>query len=107
MTVGAEPQPAEHTGVPSAARCARCGVPLAEDQEWCLECGAARTVIHRPGSWRIPAAVLATVALLVLAAFVIALVDLSSEANRSAAAVQTSTAQSAPAPAATPSGSRR
>ena len=41
--------------------------PSRDDQEWCFQCGAARTVIHRPPDWRIPAAVVATVVLLVLA----------------------------------------
>lgn len=61
---------------PPDERCLRCDAALA-DQEWCLECGAARTLIHRPPDWRVPVAVIATVIGLVLAAFVIALIELS------------------------------
>jgi hypothetical protein len=74
-------------------RCARCANTVAADQEWCLECGARRTVVRRAGSWWVPALVVATVVLLVLAAFAIALVNLSSEANRSAAASAASAPQ--------------
>jgi septal ring-binding cell division protein DamX len=73
----------------AAARCARCATALAADQEWCLKCGAARTVIHRPGSWRIPVLVVGTVVLLFVAGFAIALANLSSQANRTAAAAAT------------------
>lgn len=52
----------------ASERCNSCGAWLAEDQEWCLECGAARTMIRRPPDWRIGiaivAGVLAVVALL-------------------------------------------
>jgi hypothetical protein len=85
--------------------CLQCGSELAEDQEWCLECGAARTLIHRPPDWRIPAAIVATVVLLVLAGFAIALVDLSSSANDSSRALSAAArpaASPAPTPAASP-----
>jgi hypothetical protein len=93
----------------SGIRCARCGAALAADQEWCLECGSARTVTHRPGSWRIPVLVVGTVVLLFLAGFAIALADLSSEANRTAAASaagapQTMRGAASPAGTASPGG---
>ena len=70
----AEPlAPEKAAGVP----CDRCGGPMAGDQEWCFQCGRARTVIHRPPDWRIPVAVIAAVVLLVLAAFAIALINLA------------------------------
>ncbi len=71
--------------VPAALRCESCRAPLAPDQEWCFQCGAARTVIHRPGNWRVPVALVALVVALVLAGLAIALVNLSNEANRAAA----------------------
>jgi len=46
---------------------------LRSDQEWCLECGAARTVIRRAPDWRVAAAVIAAVIVLVVIALVIAL----------------------------------
>lgn len=63
-------------------RCAACGAPLEPDQEWCLECGAARTVLHHPPDWRVPVAVVAVVAGIVLVAALIALVNLSIQAGR-------------------------
>jgi len=58
--------------------CLRCGAELADDQEWCVECGAARTLIHRPPDWRVPVVVVGAVIVLVLAAFLIAVISLSS-----------------------------
>jgi hypothetical protein len=61
-------------------------------------------LIHRAPDWRVPIAVIGSVVLLVLAAFAIALINLSSEANRSAtvaAAPVTSTVSSPTTPAAT------
>ena len=49
--------------------CQACGVSMAEDQEWCLECGVARTVIERPPDWRVGLIiVLAVVALAAITA---------------------------------------
>jgi hypothetical protein len=62
-------------------RCAVCGASLAEDQEWCLECGTARTLLRTPPDWRIPVAVVAVVVALVLIGLLIALVSLSIQAN--------------------------
>lgn len=82
----------QHRGEPAlrAARCEACGSPLAAEQEWCLECGAARTVIRRPPDWRIGAGIVAIVVLLVAAAFAIALINLSNHASRSAATASAS-----------------
>ena len=85
MTATAEPrQTVEHDRDAARTRhaCPRCGAPLADDQEWCLECGGARTLIHPPRDWRVPVAIIGLVVLLVLAAFVLVLVKLSSDANR-------------------------
>ncbi|MHB8656701.1 MAG: hypothetical protein ACYC91_01905 [Solirubrobacteraceae bacterium] len=59
------------------AQCAHCGAPLAETQEWCLECGGARTLIHRSPDWRMAAAIVALVLVLALAGFVFVLIRLS------------------------------
>jgi septal ring-binding cell division protein DamX len=58
--------------------CAQCGAELAEDQEWCLECGGARTMIHRAPDWRVAVAVIVSVVLLVIGGFVAVLASLSS-----------------------------
>jgi hypothetical protein len=89
---------------PSTARCHRCGTPMEADQEWCLECGEGHTLIHSPPDWRIGVAIVATVVVLALAGFGVALINLSDNASRSAAAGATGTpptattaARSAPA----------
>ena len=74
-------------------RCARCGAALEPDQEWCLECGSARTIVHRPPDPRIGAAIVGGVLLAALIALAIVLLNLSSSANRELA-----TTTSHPAP---------
>ena len=49
--------------------CEQCGAELADDQEWCLECGGARTLIHRGPDWRVPLVVIATVIVLAIGGF--------------------------------------
>jgi septal ring-binding cell division protein DamX len=93
---------------PAEGLCSHCGAELAEDQEWCLECGGARTLIHSPPDWRIPVAVIAGVVLIALVVLAIVLVNLSTDANRAAArgtttATTPTTAATRPtAPAASP-----
>ena len=65
----------------ASERCRACGGALAEDQEWCLECGAARTMLRRPPDWRIPVAVILVVIALVVIGLLIALAGLSIQAN--------------------------
>jgi len=77
--------------------CAQCGNELHDDQEWCLECGAARTLIHRPPDWRIPVALAATILLLVVAGFAIALINLSSRTNAATASAAAATTAAASA----------
>ena len=86
MSVATEPRRAPHADEPLAP-CENCGSALRDDQEWCLECGAARTLIHRPPDWRIAAAIVGTVVALVVAGFAIALINLSANSNRTAAAL--------------------
>jgi hypothetical protein len=61
--------------------CSLCGATLAEDQEWCLECGAARTTIRRSPDWRIPVLVIALVVIVVIGGFALALVRLTANAG--------------------------
>jgi hypothetical protein len=90
--------PEEHAATePAEGACAQCGAQLEDDQEWCLECGSARTLIHRPPDWRVPLAVIGLVVAVALSAFVVVLVNLSSDANRRAALVA-ATATTATAP---------
>jgi predicted amidophosphoribosyltransferase len=66
----------------SVTRCAGCGSPLEQDQEWCVECGTARTELRPPPSWRAPVAVVAVVVAIVVIGGLIALVSLSIQAAR-------------------------
>ena len=53
-------------------RCPACGAELADDQEWCLECGAALTEIHGPPDWRIGLViVLAVIAVVAIVAAIL------------------------------------
>jgi hypothetical protein len=53
-------------------RCDACGAELAEDQEWCLECGAARTEVVGPPDWRV--GLLIVLAVMAVVAIVVAVV---------------------------------
>jgi hypothetical protein len=66
-------------------RCEACGSPMADDQEWCLECGAARTLIHTAPDWRIALAIVAVVVMLALIGFAIVLINLSTSAGQTRA----------------------
>ena len=57
-------------------RCAACGAPLEPDQEWCVECGTARTMLPASPDWRAPLAVIAVVVGIVVIGGLIALVSL-------------------------------
>lgn len=78
-------------------RCAQCNAPLSEDQEWCLECGASRTLIYTPPDWRMPVAVVLLVAALAVAGFAFAVTRLSDRAGRTAAAHVSAALPPAPA----------
>lgn len=65
--------------------CAQCGADLADDQEWCLECGGARTLIHRGPDWRLPLAVIAAVIVLAIGGFVVAVISISNDSGNPAA----------------------
>jgi hypothetical protein len=58
---------------------------MAEDQEWCLECGAARTTIRPAPDWRVPLVVIAVVVLIAAGAFAYALVRLTSNSGTTTA----------------------
>ena len=72
-----EPEPREEAPVDPNA-CTLCGARLDDDQEWCLECGTPRTIVHSPPDWRAPAAVIALVLVAGLVALAIVLVNLGS-----------------------------
>src|SRR5438270_6395537 len=98
MTVTDE-QPQPVAPAAAADTCLHCGASLQPDQEWCLECGAARTLVHRPPDWRIAVGAIAIVVLLALAGVGIAVVNLSTSANRELQSSSTTTSTAATAAA--------
>lgn len=92
------------TPEPAVAPCPRCGTSLREDQDWCLNCGAAATSrIAAPAGWRAPLAVVAAVLALAFAGLLIAFLavsDDSDELTRLAAQEAAQPAETTPAPAA-------
>jgi hypothetical protein len=85
---------------PVERRCPRCGAQLSAEQEWCLECGAAvGTRVAEPRGWRAPLAVIGVLLALALLAVVLAIFELS----RDAEGVQEVAATPTPAPSVLPS----
>ena len=79
-------------------RCPRCERPVAPDQDWCLDCGAAaRTRLVPTPNWRLPVLVLAGVVVLAGAGLAVAFVALTDDSSS-----PPSTATSAPAVATEP-----
>jgi hypothetical protein len=109
---GASPgAPAGPGGPPESAvsppvqhSCANCGAPLANMQDWCLQCGAGAPGSLGAGAagWRSTTAILAAVAALVLGAAVAAYAALNHSAPK-ARTITTTVAQATPVvpPAAT------
>lgn len=107
-----EPEPAATTGAPEPAdavtpappqTCRACGAAMTDDQDWCLECGAAAPgrLGQRPG-WRLGAVVLALTLLLVGGASVAGYAAVTSDAERETAAQNPAPGTPVPAPVATP-----
>jgi hypothetical protein len=87
--------------VPPARTCTNCSAPLADGQDWCLECGAAQPgrLGGRPG-WRAALTVIGATVVLVGGAGAAAYAALSTDAQRDATAMAPPTAapQVAPPP---------
>jgi len=79
---------------PAELRCPRCSARIAPEQDWCLECGApARTRLAQTPNWRLPVAVVATVAVLAGLALAVAFAELTGDdAPVTAPATQTAPA---------------
>jgi SPOR domain len=88
MTTTTETAVPDADAEPATTACAYCGAPLADDQEWCLECGAARTLIHGAANWRVPVAIVATIVCLALIPLAVVLINLSATANGTTAVAQ-------------------
>ncbi len=91
------PAPAEQTA--PASSCAKCGAPLDDGQDWCLQCGAGApdSLRTRTPTWRSAAVILTTLALLVAGAVGAAYAALSKGKPKPAV----TTVAQVPAPAAT------
>lgn len=84
-------------------RCPRCDAQLSAEQEWCLNCGAAvGTRIAEPRGWRAGVAVVGVLLALALIAVVLALVELSKDAEGVQEVAATPTPAASVAPSATP-----
>jgi len=87
------------TGATTA--CPRCGAALRDDQDWCLDCGAAaRTRLAQTPRWRLPITGAIAVAALCGVALAFAFARLSNT-NDEVRATRAATAQPPPAQPAT------
>lgn len=89
-------EPVETAPVETERRCPRCGASLRPEQEWCLQCGTGLGArVAAPRGWRLPLAVVGGLLALAVIAVVLAIVELSGDA-------ETVTTQPAPAATAAP-----
>jgi septal ring-binding cell division protein DamX len=93
--VTVETPPAAPEAQPTGRRCPRCGAAMTDQQEWCLNCGAAvgTHVVAAPG-WRTPIAIAGVILALAAIAVAVAIVQLADDTGE--------VAQDPPAQAATP-----
>lgn len=90
---------APESSAPVQPRCPVCDAPLADEQNWCLECGAAaRTRIAPTPRWRVATAVTVAAVVLALTAIGFAIDRLVGGSSRST----TVTTQTVTAPTTTP-----
>jgi hypothetical protein len=91
---------------PAPLSCPACGSPVAPDQSWCLECGAAaRTRIAKLPRWRAATIAVAIAVALAIGGLIYAFVKLSSgtgTVTTTPTITQTVPAAAAPTPTAPP-----
>ena len=101
-TVETPPPPEETAAEP---RCPRCGAPMTEQQEWCLNCGAAvGTRVVAASGWRVPIAIAAALLAIAAIAVAIAIIQLADDTDQVAQEPPAEAAQVVPTitPTATP-----
>src|SRR4051794_24316997 len=77
-TMQTPPPDAPMPAGPPERRCPRCGHPLAQDQEWCLACGAAAgTEVVEARGWRVPLYLGGALVALAILGVILAIVALS------------------------------
>jgi septal ring-binding cell division protein DamX len=98
-----ETPPERDAQTPAPERqCPRCGAPLRAEQEWCLNCGAGVGArVAAPRGWRWPLIAVSSLLALTLIAVVLALVELSGDAETIATPTPTPQAAATPAPTST------
>jgi RNA polymerase subunit RPABC4/transcription elongation factor Spt4 len=80
--VSLNPQVQHAVPAPGDIACPRCGALVGSEQDWCLTCGApARTRLAPTPNWRLPVAIVATVAAVALIALAVAFVQLTRNDN--------------------------
>src|SRR3954471_16301968 len=88
---------------PETLSCPTCGPPADDAQLMCRECGSRLALgYQRPPSWRLPAAVIGVVLLIVGIGVAIALASVTDNATKTTAAAPTQAAPAPSAPADTP-----
>jgi hypothetical protein len=100
---GGSDAPQANAQLARARSCSKCGAPLTDGQDWCLQCGTGGpdSLRTRAPSWRSAAAILGILALLVAGAATAAYAALSKGGGKARTATAT-VAQAALPPAATP-----
>lgn len=86
-------------------RCPRCSATIAEQQDWCLECGApARTRLAPTPNWRVPTIAIGAIVLIAGALLAFAFVKLTGDdgATPSQSAPVIATQPTTPPPAVVP-----
>ena len=93
------PPPAEPV---TGKRCPRCGAAMAEQQEWCLNCGTAvgTRVASAPG-WRTPFAIAGVILALAAIAVAVAIVQLADDTGKVTQNAAPTPPPAAPTPAPT------
>ena len=98
-TVEPQPQPQQ----PQQRHCPRCGAAMTDEQEWCLNCGAAvgTRIVAAPG-WRVPIIVTALLGIVGAIAIAIAIIQLADDTGQVTENGQVTPTPTAVAPTPTP-----
>jgi hypothetical protein len=82
QTTATQSEPAPEAGGKAEAGCPHCGEPAEKDQLVCLRCGGRLALDYRrPPGWKLPTAIVATVALVAAVAFGWALREVTDNAK--------------------------
>ena len=98
-----QPQPQPQPQQPQGRHCPRCGAAMTDEQEWCLNCGAAvgTRIVPAPG-WRVPIIVTALLGIVGAIAIAIAIIQLADDTGQVTENGQVTPTPTAVAPTPTP-----